>query len=231
MKCKVKGCERVSRSDGYCGAHLQRWLKTGDPGSAEIRARTWKISPDAVCAVDGCGGKVAKKGLCGKHYQKSRLYGDPLGQAEPRKRLSMEEALLKHLKRGAETDCWEWQASFNPKGYGKINATHGEQQAHRAAYRVWVGDIPDGLCVLHRCDNPRCCNPKHLFLGDNNDNTQDMIRKGRDKSFGKPRKLSDGDVRRIRDKNHSVAYLRERYGISAAMVTLIRARKSYANVD
>lgn len=79
-------------------------------------------------------------------------------------------------------DCWEWNGILTRDGYGAIRA-HGRMRlAHRLAYTVWSGPIPDDLCVLHKCDNRRCINPDHLFLGTRLDNTADMLSKGRGKN-------------------------------------------------
>ena len=80
-----------------------------------------------------------------------------------------------------ETACWVWLAATRD-GYGEIGiAGRSPQQAHRIAWEMTVGPIPDGFNVLHNCDNPPCVNPSHLFLGTKKDNTQDMIAKGRSK--------------------------------------------------
>jgi hypothetical protein len=77
--------------------------------------------------------------------------------------------------------CWEWQRSKDWNGYG---LTH-RGIAHRLAYEAFVGPIPDGMLVLHTCDNPPCCNPAHLFLGTHFDNAADRDSKGRDRPHGK----------------------------------------------
>lgn len=76
--------------------------------------------------------------------------------------------------------CWEWQYSVNKKGYGMFGiATSTTQLAHRVSFTLYKGDIPEGLFVLHHCDNPKCVNPEHLFLGTNTDNMRDAKAKGR----------------------------------------------------
>lgn len=81
--------------------------------------------------------------------------------------------------RKGKRDCWEWRAYRQPKGYGLIAHGRGTMLAHRMSWLLNVGMIPDGLCVLHKCDNASCVNPSHLFLGTRADNNHDMERKGR----------------------------------------------------
>lgn len=105
-------------------------------------------------------------------------------------------------------ECWEWKASRHPKGYGSFGyrlISKGRMWvigAHRVAWELTNGPIPDGLHVLHRCDNPPCCNPAHLFLGTKVDNTMDMVSKGRQRGAVGERnhnsRLSENDVRLIR---------------------------------
>lgn len=75
--------------------------------------------------------------------------------------------------------CWEWGAQLNVSGYGVVKIGGNPQMAHRVSYKFFHGDIPDGMSVCHKCDNPVCINPKHLFLGTHQDNMDDMYKKGR----------------------------------------------------
>jgi hypothetical protein len=81
-------------------------------------------------------------------------------------------------KSGGADACWPWTGSTS-KGYGRFNFEKSFRLAHRVAFALASGEAPPGLGVLHRCDNKRCCNPKHLFLGTQADNMLDMVLKDR----------------------------------------------------
>lgn len=85
---------------------------------------------------------------------------------------------------GDHSKCWEWQRHLNAHNYGTIKIKGKQWLAHRAAYLIVHGSITDGMFICHHCDNPKCCNPDHLFEGTAKDNSQDASKKGR---------LSSGD--------------------------------------
>jgi len=135
--------------------------------------------------------------------------------------------------------CWLWTASLDGKGYGQFGIEKRSHRAHRVAWELTFGAVPAGLCVLHHCDNPRCVNPAHLFLGSMKDNTRDMLSKQRDGHGRMPgarnpnAKLTDDDVRTIRRRREEGQKLREiaaDYGITEANVSYIFKRKGWKHV-
>lgn len=86
------------------------------------------------------------------------------------------------------SECIEWAGARNRQGYGITYKDGKGRRAHRVAWEEANGPIPEGLFVCHSCDNPPCVNSEHLFLGTPNDNVQDMLRKGRARLVGVPRK-------------------------------------------
>lgn len=93
------------------------------------------------------------------------------------------EIFERNCIKGAVDDCWLWGAYITPHGYGQTRiggrGANKGIQAHRLSWLVNVGEIPEGMHVLHKCDNRPCCNPKHLFLGTNLDNIKDRVSKNR----------------------------------------------------
>lgn len=101
---------------------------------------------------------------------------------------------------GDDSCCWEWQGCRISYGYGRVRYDGKTRFAHRVAWELTHGQIPDGLCVLHICDNPPCCNPAHLFLGTKADNNADKVSKNRQArgdthgSRTHPERLACGDA-------------------------------------
>jgi hypothetical protein len=135
---------------------------------------------------------------------------------------------------GDADECWEWTAFRNPSGYGMIrNGRRGMALAHRVAWALAHGPVPEGRHVLHHCDNPGCVNPAHLYIGTNADNVRDKVARGRS-SFPQLRKrgelhplakLTAEDVAEIRaaprTRGTGLA-LSRRFGVSPPTISRIR---------
>ncbi len=125
--------------------------------------------------------------------------------------------------------CWEW-SGYRRKGYGNLRFKGRQMAAHRWMWEIVYGHIPNGLCVLHRCDNPPCVNPYHLWLGTHLDNMQDRDAKGRCNHL---RLFSDEQARAIRKKHAdgmSYAAISREYNTALMTIKRIATRATYKSV-
>jgi hypothetical protein len=136
-------------------------------------------------------------------------------------------------RRGTE-ECWPWTAATNTSGYGVMHSKV-ERLAHRMAYRVFVGPIPDGLVVRHRCDNPLCVNPKHLVAGTQVQNMRDAIERDRfpHGTDHHSLRLGDDGVKTILRSDEPAEALAARFGVSPDYVRMIQrgARRARVQVE
>lgn len=138
--------------------------------------------------------------------------------------------------------CWEWQAGRHTFGYGafeyKIKGKWRAAHAHRVAWELVNGDIPDGMFVCHRCDNPPCVNPGHLFLGTPRQNTLDMLQKDRasmPSGVAHPRytaRLTEEQVREIRRRwpSETQQSLASEFGVGVMTVNHIVNRRTWKHI-
>lgn len=138
--------------------------------------------------------------------------------------------------------CWIWTGPLHDNGcnqfYGLLVCQGERVVASRLAYAVAIGPIPEGLFVCHHCDNPRCVNPAHLFVGTAADNAADMVKKHRHavvRGTSNPKaKLEDDDVRhirRLRSAGHRLQAIADLFKVSASVVSEIVKRKAWSHVD
>lgn len=126
-----------------------------------------------------------------------------------------------------ENDCWNWRGPFyNDSGYGLY--AHG--RVHRLTYRALIGPIPEGKFVCHSCDNRRCCNPLHLFIGTTQENTEDCRSKGRQargERMGSA-KLTSDQVLLIREDKRTHRAIAKDYSLDQSTIQNIKSRKIWA---
>ena len=145
------------------------------------------------------------------------------------------------VEKAGPDECWMWLRYTNTAGYGKVRINKIGHYAHRLAWSISSGrEVPCGLCVCHRCDNPACVNPGHLFLGTQAENLADMVKKGRQGRHGRAKgeangssKLTDGAVRGILEsvsKGETLLSIGERYGVTKATVWKIKERRAWRHV-
>lgn len=180
-----------------------------------------------VVMCSHCGERPVKSnGLCSAHAEQRRT-GKELRPVKRRFWGTPEETLLHYTERDEVSGCLVWIGGLNDQGYGAC--TYG--LAHRASYRTWVGPIPEGLYVLHHCDNPPCVEPTHLYAGTQADNMRDMDSRDRRRCLPRPgeanpaAKLTEAQVLAIRADTRPQRAIAKDYGITQAQVSRIVRRE------
>lgn len=129
-----------------------------------------------------------------------------------------------------DTDCWEWQLNLHQGGYGRCYFNGINYRAHRLSYLLHKGELPDSLNVCHKCDNPKCVNPEHLYLGSQSENMNDKKIRNRSKginsgTFNGRSKLSDKEINEIRDllscKLFSQKFIAKKYNVDQSHISRI----------
>lgn len=136
------------------------------------------------------------------------------------------ERFWKYVDKKSDVECWEWLAGKITRGYGNIRAKNKMYLAHRVSWVLHNGEIAEGLCVCHKCDNPGCVNPAHLFLGTHKKNMRDMVAKCRSgKKSGEcngKHKLNEKEVIEIRAKympyKYTLTMLAKEYGVHTSAI-------------
>lgn len=186
-----------------------------------------------TCKNEWCDRPAKSLGLCGPCH--TRYWRGLDYTQKPRRKISSDATNDERLRFHGWTEhlvvpelgpCWEWNGRRDRKGYGVLATSEKKQVfAHRTAYGEWVGPV-SSLNVCHKCDNPPCINPEHLFLGTIRDNLLDMTRKAR----GNTTKLSPDQVAEIYvlptpDRNAQL--LAKQYGVSVSAIRSIWKNRTW----
>lgn len=185
--------------------------------------------------IDPLSQREAICGYCWRIWDAREANRDPT--ADPDRRghhgLSARDRFMSKIK--DKDGCWVWQGYCYKNGYGSFSVKRRRRLAHRVSYEMFVGSIPTGQCVLHRCDNPPCVNPGHLFLGDQGANMRDMAAKlrkwpvGPDAKHGRLSLVQVRDIRRRSGDGESGRSIASRHSVSPSTIYKILGGKQWAD--
>lgn len=197
-----------------------------------------------ICIVNNCDRKRAKNGYCYAHNKRFEEHGNPFyGKKIKYHAKTLIDAFESRYIKGDINKCWEWKGWKNKAGYGYFSFDGLKHAAHRHAYILKNGLTADGLMICHKCDNPSCVNPDHLFAGTNGDNVRDAYSKNRRKPVpveSMPRgnschlsKLTERDVIKIKQLiqdgkgNTEIAKI---YNVVHQTISCIRNNKTWKHI-
>lgn len=191
-----------------------------------------------TCMVAGCAKSRHARGVCGAHYMEAKRLGRLPETRTNTQNMSVGDKLAFYGWTVTDSGCWEWDGNRFSNGYGQLYVGGRKRLTHRLAYETWIGPIPDGLVIRHKCDNKPCMNPGHLETGTDSDNKRDMIERGLDGVVGEKAVnsiLTEDAVRRIRVEVASgprgtSARLAKEYGVSPSTITQVVKRHNWAHV-
>ncbi len=228
----------------------RRRAMTATPSTTDFGESAMPRDPNPYCSFGPCDRVVYKKGLCAPHYAQKYTKGKPLKPLrKPLVGTPKERFWYKVDKNGPFAErlgsrCWVWTGPTTTganscSGYGVLaygGSPSRQEVTHRFSWRLHNGPIPEGLLVLHKCDNPPCCNPDHLYKGTYQDNADDRVRRGRQPQgeAHSSSKLTETQVRAIRQDYtqglHTYPTLALVYGVSASAIRSIINRRTWKHL-
>lgn len=187
----------------------------------------------SVCSIAECDKISVGRGWCHKHYKRWQQHGDPEKVLNKRIHgMTVAERILTAIDIDKSTGCWNWTGSISKAtGRGRLKVNRKTTVAYRASYSQFVDVIPDGISVCHKCDNPLCVNPEHLFLGTCKDNMQDCVTKGRNAKHERHNKakLNWVKVNDIRTKDLTAKEYASKYNVHWSTIYCIWSNKIWVN--
>lgn len=197
--------------------------------------------------VDGlypwCRACISKKGRRERErdpngvraYYREYMRGWRAGQAPERARvreLYLAKMFWQMVRVGELSECWEWTGFVTAEGYGRVNRLGRPHPAHRIAWLLSYGSMPEHV-LCHSCDNPPCCNPLHLRDDTNRSNTYEMLLKGRGYAFGNPIKMTPDNVRearRLSSEGVTGKAIAAKFGVGQGTISRILAGKRWGGI-
>lgn len=230
-ECSEDGCNERPSARGLCGRHY-----------VMLRMNELAETPDQKCIIEDCPKRKYGRGFCHAHYGRAyRNGGDPEAPKGWSAQLP-EDRFWSRITKGETDECWPWGGSRHSWGYGTLQWRKKQAYAHRVAWEIAHGGAaPSGMVVCHTCDNPPCCNPRHLFLGTPADNNADAHRKGRAHKLpvlsGEDHgmsKITEAEVRRIRELYATglrQVDIADRFGLTQSTISAIVTRRLWKGVS
>ena len=173
--CTIEGCGKPHNARGYCRGHLNRFYRTGD---VQAHIPLQEKRPGALCSVDGCDRPHFAKTYCESHHTRLTRHGDVQANLKFVEKFPTPYEALQARTR-TEGDCVIWTGAVDGGGYGVIRAGGKTQKAHRVAWELANGTIPDGKYIDHTCWTPPCVNVAHLRLATPSQNASHLSSTGR----------------------------------------------------
>lgn len=217
-RCSFGDCDGRLYAANLCATHYQRVVRPSDK----------------LCDVESCGRRHYAKGFCVKHYKrvsKGKAFDQVWNaiDAEPVTRF------WSSVDVGDSEHCWEWKRGRVKTGYGSTWWKGKIIKTHRMAYILTYGEIAVGLLVRHRCDNPPCCNPRHLEIGTAADNSRDKRSRGREARGEQTRvaKLAAKDIpmiRRMVQEGTSYAETAKAFGVCKSTIVSVISGNTWKHV-
>lgn len=217
--CTARSCDNGSAPGSVGSAHRRLTHRL------DLTERQAAMKATRTCTVEGCERRTLARGYCATHYSRWRK----TGTTDASQRLSPAERLWSRVVK-MPSGCWEFTGFRNAArgGYGRLKGYGRETlSAHRLAWTLTRGPIPDGMLVRHRCDNPPCCNPEHLELGTAAENSADMGARGRRLTgernpSGRLTVAQADEIRALSMEGRTLRGVADTYGVSRSRICQIR---------